>query len=178
MRTQTRVSSKRKLAEALQISPPTLYAYMRLADSPPARNGYWYVGDFRRFITKKRDVMEMSEKRQLEVELLRAKLEKERYCLAEAQDSTRKQILEQVVSEFDSVFRRHIGGLRRLTDTLPPRLTGLGPQEIHSTLKNELQRAFNDCIAWLEERTGAAVRVETDADKLVPFEEPRKAVGG
>jgi hypothetical protein len=120
MSSPLRVSSKSKLADALGIARVTLYQYCRLPDSPPVRNGYYYVADWRKFITKKRNVMETSEKQQLQLQLLKTKLQREQHCLGEARQATRQKLVEELQTELHAIFTQHITGLRRLMDMLPP----------------------------------------------------------
>src|SRR6266436_103108 len=108
MKSPSRVSSKSKLADSLGISRPTLYAFMRLGDSPPARNGYWNVAEWRQFVTRKKDSVKTCEKEQLQLALLRAKLGREQYVFGEAKETTRNQILDDVTAQFQSVLFLHV----------------------------------------------------------------------
>jgi hypothetical protein len=100
MRAPVRVSSKSKLAEALGVAVVTLDAYLRLPDSPPIRNGYYHLKEWREYINRKRDFLKVSEKQQLELELLRTKLKRETHVLNEAKNATERRIREEQEAHF------------------------------------------------------------------------------
>jgi hypothetical protein len=174
-----RVSSKVKLAAALGISPPTLYAYLRLPDSPPARNGYWYVSDFRKFITKKRDVMEVGEKQQLQLQLLRAKLDRERHGLDESRGITRQQIVDELLSHFDIVLQVIRTGFYRMRVELAPRFAGLSAREIYKMWDQREIQLFDDVCRELRKRAGVTI-TEKDtrpATNVIQLGERKAAAG-
>ena len=174
-----RVSSKVKLATALGISPPTLYAYLRLNDSPPARNGYWYVSDFRKFITKKRDVMETSEKQQLQLELLRAKLDREKHGLDESRGTTRQQILDDLQADFITAAQVIRFELYRMRMELSPTFAGMDARSIYKKWEHRERTLFDRVSRELFKRAGATV-TEKDtrpATNVIQLDERKTATG-
>jgi hypothetical protein len=171
-----RVSSKTKLATQLGISRQSLYAFMRLPDSPPARNGYYSVPEWRRYITRRRGEVKFSEKEALQIAVLKVRLERERFELNEFRQLTRRRIFGELSNAFEFAFQRHVSELRRLVDTLPPRLAGCSASEIHAALDQELQRAFDRCRLDVLRQTGQKLAIQNrdeSKDTIVPF---RKAV--
>lgn len=173
MKTSSRVSSRTKLAEALGISAPTLYAYSRLPDSPPARNGYWYVSEWRKFVTKKRSVMETGEKQQLQLELLRAKLDREKYGLAESSGTVRQQILGELQAHFDTALQVIRTGFYRMRVELAPRFAGISAREIYKMWDQREMQLFDDVCRELRKRAGATIteKETRPASNIVPMRE-------
>lgn len=172
-----RVSSKVKLAAALGISPPTLYAYIRLPDSPPARNGYWYVSDFRKFITKKRSVMEVGEKQQLQLELMRAKVDRERHALDESRNTTRRTILDELLADFVTAAQVIRFEMYRMRMELAPTFSGMSAREIFKRWEQRERQLFDHVHRELLKRAGVTV-TEKDtrpATNVIQLDE-RKAV--
>jgi len=154
----SRVSSRTKLAAALQISRPTLYAYARLEDSPPARDGYWYIAEWRRFITRKRDSLQSTEKESLQAALLRAKLAREQYDLDQLKDRTRNEIKESLLTEFLTAAHVIRDKLHRLRGQLAPVFAGASSREIYRLWGTAERELFANVCAELSRRAG--VRVE------------------
>ena len=141
-----RVSSKVKLADALGVSRVTVYQYLRLPDSPPVPNGYYYVADWRKFITRKRSVMETSEKQQLQLELLRTKVEVTRNGL----DSTRTAERQRILDELSEIFISAMWKVRREFDRgiteLSPRFEGLSAREIYQLFRERTNQACGTIV--------------------------------
>jgi len=151
-----RVSSKVKLAEALGISRPTLYAFMRLPDSPPPRNCYWYVKDFREFITRKRGSVNASDKEQLQIALLDARLQRERYEFDEARETTYKKVREDLLRQFTAVLHLIKSRWYRLRNELSPKFASLdNPRAIFQLWEQSEAKVMNELANELERRTGA-----------------------
>ena len=147
-----RVSSKVKLADALGISPPTLYAYLRLPDSPPARHGYWYVADFRKFITRKRGAMETSEKQQLQLELLRAKVDKERNGVDVVRSTEREKVTNEHVKAAEASHLIARSELYRMKCELCPRFEGLSARQMFSLWTERERKMYYSICQELRKR--------------------------
>jgi hypothetical protein len=179
MSSPLRVSSKVKLAEALGISRPTLYAFLRLPDSPPARNGYWYVGDFRKFITRKRDSVSASEKEQLQINCLKVRLEREQHELAEARQSTNDRLRREWIERLHEVFSILRTRLYHERLQCAPRCEGRGARQIFAVLDEGERRAFNTVADAIMERAGQTVTEESTrvVKNVIEFEERKAATG-
>jgi hypothetical protein len=179
MKTLSRVSSRTKLAEALGISAPTLYAYSRLPDSPPARNGYWYVSEWRKFVTKKRAALEVGEKQQLQLELLRAKLDREKHELGESRGTTRQHILSELQAQFETAAQIIRFELYRMRCECSPIWAGLSAREIYRQWEQRERSLFDRVSRELYKRAGVTI---TEKDmrpvrNVIPLDERKVAAG-
>jgi hypothetical protein len=179
MKTPLRVSSKAKLADALGIARVTVYQYLRLPDSPPVRNGYYYVSEWRKFITKKRDVMEVGEKQQLQLELLRAKLEREQHGLSESRGTVRQEILNDLQAQFETAAQIIRFQLYRMRMELAPAFAGLSAREIYKRWEHREQTLFDDICRELLKRAGVTVTEKSTrpATNVIQLDERKAAAG-
>jgi hypothetical protein len=175
----TRVSSKTKLASELGISRQTLYAFCRLPDSPPARHGYYPVSEWHKYITRKRDFLNMSEKEQLQIALLRAKVEREQFDLDQARERTQKEILKKLMTQFVGIAHLIQTECYRMRIELVPRFEGLSAREISKTWDTRERQMWKTIVAELQKRTGANVE-EKDTPPAVNgiLFDRRRAVAG
>ena len=172
MKSPLRVSSRVKLAEALGISRPTLYAFARLPDSPPARNGYWYVRDWRRFVTRKRGSVKTTEKEQLQLDLLRTRLEREQHCLSEARSSSYNEARAELLAQVEGVFGLIRTELFHLRVELSPQFEGLNARAIHRAWKDGERRVFERVCKELAKRIGGRALSEESSrpvENVVPL---------
>ena len=169
MRTPSRVSSRSKLAEALGISGPTLYAYSRLPDSPPARNGYWYLSDWRKFITRKRSVMETGEKQQLQLELLKTKIEVTRNGLDTIRAAERQRILDELSATFTLAMWKARREFDRAITELAPRFEGLSARAMYQLWRERTHKACGTIVHELNKGTGAKVSVTETEPTIIQF---------
>jgi hypothetical protein len=169
MKPPSRVSSRTKLAEALQISRPTLYAFARLPDSPPARNGYWHVAEWRRFVTRKKGSVKASEKEQLQIAVLRAKLEREQFDLDTARERTRNEIRDDLMQGFVSVAQLIRGGLYRMrTELSPVFASGVDARGVYRAWENKERELWAVVCAELTKKSGARIdEPDTRAENVV-----------
>ena len=151
MKSPHRVSSKVKLAAQLGISPPTLYAYLRMQDSPPARNGFWYVSDFRKFITRKQTASP-DERRQLELDLLKARVAKSQHELDEALGKTRREIWKELLRQFEEVLLLARTEFYRMRVELCPRFETRSAREISRLWGTREDETFRTICAELEKK--------------------------
>lgn len=147
MKPPTRVSSRTKLAEALGISRPTLYAFARLPDSPPARDGYWRVADWRKFVTRKKDSVKLAstEKEQLEMELLRKRIHRVDLEIADLDNSREEEIANRITGECKQVVDVLVGKFRNMPRELSGIFSALeGPMAIYKRFDAEVRGRFQD----------------------------------
>jgi hypothetical protein len=175
MKTPSRVSSRSKLAEALGISRPTLYAVARLPDSPPARNGYWNVAEWRRFVTRRRDSLKAGEKEQLQIACLKIKAEREQFELDAARDQVRDETTQGLLAKFEKGISLLAFKLNRLPGEAAPILAGMSAGESRKELKRRLDAAQSQSVSEFKEHLGISHgNGETRQHVIVPFE--RRAV--
>src|SRR5690242_4482867 len=151
-----RVSSKTKLADALGISRQTLYAFCRLPDSPPAKHGYYVVADWRKFINRKRQPVRVSEKEQLQIALLNARLERERYELEQVR-TARQQILAELAESFISAMQTLRAGFDRMVRDTAPKLEGLTAQEIAKVWRSRQDQAYQEIVKALNKKADTKI---------------------
>jgi len=169
MRAPARVSSKFKLAEALGISAPTLYQYLRLPDSPPPKNGYWVVADFRKFITKRRGAMETSEKQQLQLELLKAKVEKERNGVDVVRATEREKATTECAKLVEGSHQVVRSEFYRMRCELCPRFEGLTARKMFALWTERETQMYRAICGELRERGLAIEEENTRPSNVVEF---------
>jgi hypothetical protein len=152
------VSSKYKLAAALGVACPTVYAYLRLPDSPPVRDGYYHVAEWRKFVNRKRDVLKVSEKQQLELELLRTKLKRETHVFNEAKNVTERRIREEQEAHFLTAAIMIRDGLIRMRGELSPRFASMDARSIFKLWDEREQALFDSVCERLTKLAGATIQ--------------------
>jgi len=123
---------------------------MRLGDSPPARNGYWKVAEWRQFVTRKKDSVKASEREQLQILCLKIKAEREQHELDLARGNIEKEIEQKYC---DLICRDHeilSSELRRMVTELSPRFQGMSAREICKLWRERLDESFRKFLHAFE----------------------------
>ena len=115
------------------------------------------VGAFRKFIAKKRESVKASEKEQLQILLLRTRLEREQYEFAEVRQATRKKIRADLAAEFVAVAQLLRTELYKMRNEVALTAEGRTAREIYRILTDRENAAFDAVCRELEKRTGANV---------------------
>jgi hypothetical protein len=177
MKTPLRVSSKAKLADALGVSRVTVYQYLRLPDSPPPRNGYYYVAEWRKFITRKRAIMETGEKQQLQLELLKTKIETARNGLDTIRAAERQRILDELSATFTLAMWKARREFDRAITELAPRFEGLSARAMYGLWRERTNQACGTIIRELNRKSGAKINATETEPTIIQFAAEGKPYG-
>jgi hypothetical protein len=155
-------SSVTELCRAIPVSPTWYYFLRKLPNAPrPLKDGRHSIRRWRAFSKKHQPSQQkvVTEKRQLELQLMRAKVEKHQWELGESQDATRKEVLAALTAEFERalyVLRSHFEKVRL---ELSPRFAGLPVRSIYTLWRQRENQMLKDVVEDLEARTGTMVKV-------------------
>jgi hypothetical protein len=165
------VATVTELITALEISPTWFYRMRRLPDAPKWRkDGRWSVSKWRTFIRKHQPHIQgrTTEKAQLELALLKARLERQNFDLNESRSATRKAVLKELTAEFEWALEVLRSNLEKVRLELAPRFAGLDVKNIYNQWRARESLMFRDVLAELEGRTGATVKVKEARLTRVP----------
>jgi len=170
MRHPKYASSKVRLARELNIGRNKMHQLTQEIDFPVrSANGMWDVAAVRRWMKQHKANGNGSDRELLQGELLRVKLERERYQLAESRKATREEIRAEFASVFLSAMQTIRGSLDRMSGQLAPQFEGRTAREIRHIWRERQRQTFNEIAAAFNKRTGATVKVEDTASNLVQF---------
>ena len=170
MRAASFAGNKTKLAQALGIGRSLLYQFARMTDFPPPRaTGMWHIPTVRAFITKKRRSVKASEKEQVQIALLNARLEREGYELQEQRRATRDQIQAEFTASLETSMRMLRVRFDQMVQELCPQFVGLDAGAIRKLWRERQAQAYAEIVKWFNEKTGTTVSVESTEPGIVPF---------
>lgn len=149
--------NKTKLATALGISRTLLYEFMRLADFPPPKpDGRWDVSACRKFIAEKRVNIQVSEKEQLQILILKIRAEREQFELdLERGQYMATDAVNEVITRCNGLIRRHL--FRLIECELPGRCEGMTAIEIKKTGVKLLRECLEGLCTEFRPEDSAAI---------------------
>lgn len=134
------------------------------------------VPEWRRFIAARRQKVrgDITQKEELQILLLQARLDRERFELAERDHTIREQIADEIGKVASSVLQQLKYALDGLPNQLAPRLEGLAVMEIFHRLRDALNarlRAAADALDKIaKDSRRKVVRKRTEGrSNVVPF---------
>ena len=154
--------NKTTLARCLNLGRNKVVELSQEADFPTvSSNGMYEIETVRRWIRAHKLNGNGSEREAVQLELLKAKLEREKHDLAESRSTTRQKIVDEMLRVFGVCVAMMRTELYQMRYQLAPRFEGLSAREIYSLWEGRERQMYERVYAELRERTGANIEPET-----------------
>jgi hypothetical protein len=127
----------------------------------PRANGTHSIAQWRAFSRKKVGSAMTTPKMELQLALLQARLDRERFELDQTQGVMEREIRDEFTDSFEGVMRV----LRNEFDMMPaemsPRFVGLTGSEIRNLWRDRQAQAYDNAVRAFTKRTGGRPNVKT-----------------
>jgi hypothetical protein len=167
-------TSKVRLARALNLGRNKVHELSQEVDFPRESSHGWNIEGVRKWMEAHKINGNGSEREAVQVELLKAKLEREKHDLAESRNTTRRKIVDEMLVAVNVCVAMMRAELYQMRYQLAPRFEGLSAREIFAVWEKREREMYSRVYNELRKRTGVDVNEEDTRQKanVVAFDWP------